>query len=759
MPFTFVTPAIAISNIKMQWRQQYVTSGANKKMAGIIPSGIYRGLNLTTNVANNTISVVADAVHLDHLAVYETEDGFSLTFRDAANTIYTLTLTDPGLLSQTIVITMFLDYQEGKDTSATFIAYTLAEYNALSAGLRGELIVLGTVVNPASSNLISASAITPARRTVASFNQSLLAWRPLTINTGFERSPDNHVITGGEVEGWAFTDHWKTNSSDVASGTRCVEFNVPSAATYSENMKHYVGAGTIAGQKIMVKGLKKVVSAATGGTGQITVGYTAADGGSASEQTSTFIINATDGSYQDISNIFTAPAGAEVVKYVGISLTAAVYGSSGAKLRVDNLRAFLEPVSAEDMQQLNDNRLRLATFGGLSLEDVNSTSYGDLGALFLFKKNLPNTTEGEVQLLRKDGSTGASPAWSLGGRLINLGSSLIDSEANALLPRIDLPVSTATDTDYTLLLKATPSGARAIRLYLGTTGRFVLTSNFVWSNTQWTKDINGSQSSIMYLNGDELGAYWQESSNDLVAPEPPLFNLIQKRQYDIGIGGILDNFDTNIHRFRRTGYHYRDDFMGPLGSLYSSSNGSDGTCDKSSRPNAMYVQSGTAAKAYFRGLLDLTSFYKQSVVTFYARVMFGDAANGKRKFGLADGSDNLHVGFYQDNSTANVFAIGVGDYAGTGSGTGIDTFFKPTFDTYYYYLVHSSGSPGFNRTRWWISTTEDFNAGTVLSGSETVGGTQSALVLRPYFSTEEISATQPSITIDYWEGWSVLRDS
>src|SRR5580704_1691563 len=171
MPFTFVSPAISISNVKVKWREQYGSAAFNTKLGGIIPAGIYRGLTLGTSGSNNSVTVIPDPVHGDHLAVYETSDVYSLTYRDMSDTTYTLALTDSSLLSQTLVIAIIAAYEPGSDTTASFIAYTLTEYNALSAAAQAALVVLGTVVNPASSTLVT--TITADRRSIASFNPSL----------------------------------------------------------------------------------------------------------------------------------------------------------------------------------------------------------------------------------------------------------------------------------------------------------------------------------------------------------------------------------------------------------------------------------------------------------------------------------------------------------------------------------------------------------------------------------------------------------
>ncbi len=513
MSLTFISPAISSSNIKMKWREQYVTSGLNKKAAGVVASGIYRGFSLGVSGSNNTVTVVPDSTHQDHLAVYETADGFSLTIRDASNATYSLALTDASLYSQTVLITIFADYQEGSDTTATFAAYTLAEFAALSASLRSEIIVLGTVVNPAASNTISAGSITSDGRTVASFNQSALLWRPLLINTGFERALDGRVITGSEVEGWVATSSWQITSSDVSTGIRCIEYNPGTSGTKSEHFRQYIGIGCVAGQQILVKISKKIIGAASGGTGQLVVGYTGSDGGSASESTSAIVINSTDGSYQTSSVYFVVPSGAICITYIGFSISSAVYGTSGVKIRIDNLSALLQPLTIDDQLSVFNKRLRQTFASSVVVEDVASTSYSDNAALLSFLKSAP-TTEGTLSLQRKDGDYTSSkqpPALQLDGRIISLGEKLLSTSADALKARITAPISTAGGATYTLLQEHAQDGETTgtytnpvLRIYCNPAGHIEITNNAVWGGTTWSRDVSGQDSSILILKKDGL---------------------------------------------------------------------------------------------------------------------------------------------------------------------------------------------------------------------------------------------------------------
>ena len=502
MPFTFVTPSISNTLLKVRWKEQYGSAGFNKKLYGIVPHGIYRGLTLGASGSNNTVTVVPDTTYQDHLAVYETADGYSITLRDDANTTYSLDLSDASLLGQTVVITVFVEYVEGASSSAVFIAYTLTEYNGLSASLKKELLVLGTVVNPGAGNTISSSSITEDRRTFAAFNMPLAAWRPLLGNTGFERSPSTGEIIGTEVEGWSSTGKWEPSSIDVGSGTRCIQYNATATGgSQTESVYQYIGTSVTAGQKILVRLSKKVVGASSAGNGLVKVGYTGSDGGSASEQTSTFVITATDASYSSTDYYFTVPAGAITLKYIGFGISAGNYASTGIKVRVDSVQAYLQPSAVELPVDQVDDRYRALAVAGLTFAEAAETSYGDRGAFMRFSRNVP-TSEGKVSIQRRDQNyTGGllAPALSLDGRVIDVGNRILGSAANRELPRFHSPHDS---TSFTLIFESALSGESTggytqpvSRKYVGSNGYTFWTLNARWDGgtSLWNKDVTGQE--------------------------------------------------------------------------------------------------------------------------------------------------------------------------------------------------------------------------------------------------------------------------
>src|SRR4030067_453836 len=73
----------APDEVTVRYKEPYITRGLNAKSVGNTAAGIYRGFRLALNGASLTVTIEADATTQDHVAVYETDTGFSLTLRKA----------------------------------------------------------------------------------------------------------------------------------------------------------------------------------------------------------------------------------------------------------------------------------------------------------------------------------------------------------------------------------------------------------------------------------------------------------------------------------------------------------------------------------------------------------------------------------------------------------------------------------------------------------------------------------------------------
>ena len=101
---------IAPTFVKMRWKEQYASEGLNRKFAGIITPGIYRGFTIGADGADLSVVIDPDPTTNDHSAVYESSDGFSVTVRDDASGSIVLDLTSmaPGSGTVTVVVVVFV---------------------------------------------------------------------------------------------------------------------------------------------------------------------------------------------------------------------------------------------------------------------------------------------------------------------------------------------------------------------------------------------------------------------------------------------------------------------------------------------------------------------------------------------------------------------------------------------------------------------------------------------------------------------------
>ena len=167
----------ADAEIKMRWREPYVTEGPNKKLAGVVPRGIYRGFSLGFHGSNMLVRVSVDPDKGDHVAVYETDTGMTTRYSmrvELTGGDFTLDLTPWP--SQLVYIAIYAEYSTLGTTAASLRVYTEAEY--AGAAEKDELVILGTVQVPALGNPV------PATSLLRIFERTLGAMRLGTLSRG-----------------------------------------------------------------------------------------------------------------------------------------------------------------------------------------------------------------------------------------------------------------------------------------------------------------------------------------------------------------------------------------------------------------------------------------------------------------------------------------------------------------------------------------------------------------------------------------------
>ena len=203
------------SSVRMKWREPYVTEGINKKMAGIDPRGIYRGFRLNTNVAALSVTVSGDVVKADHLAVYESTTGYSISVRRTGGDF---TLNLGAYPATTVYIAIYVVYATLTTTQAVLRIYTAAEYAI--AVEKPDLVVLGQVVVP-GAGLVADTAIVSFDR-VEPWNQeapNVKQWYPIILNS--QLSYEDQSFTKTLAPNVTF-DHYPPGANWVVRGSNKV---------------------------------------------------------------------------------------------------------------------------------------------------------------------------------------------------------------------------------------------------------------------------------------------------------------------------------------------------------------------------------------------------------------------------------------------------------------------------------------------------------------------------------------------------------
>ena len=462
MPVTLTT--LSNSLIKVRWKEPYASESLNRKLTGAIAPGVYRGLLLGVSASALSVDLSPDPITGDHVAVQEDSSGFSTTFTDDTSGVFTLDLTSYAT-NDIVVITLVLSYSVGVDTAAEFRGYTLAEYNALSAATQRSLVVLGTVLRPASG-IIPSTNIVWDRRSLPFQNRAdgLIPWSPLIRNGGFELGETNGTYRHA-------SPFWKTSSSngnflirpvttEAKTGFKSLEITTSASGVVTVTIQQDLWMPVVAGRYVMGRLWKKAIQAATGSpTGTLRFVFGDQNGSSDVNEDLVFAIDSIDGSFVEFDGIVQVPTGYSLLKSVQI-VVAGTYGASGPCIRFDDVQAWSQG-SAGNWLDVRDTRVAEGAFGDLFVGPQNS-----------FANNAVKLSSDGTNLIverRNESSTQTPPAISIQAR-------------------------TTGGITYTLVFQSLPSGVPGYRKYVSSTGRMIETINASWSNGSnlWTKDVNGT---------------------------------------------------------------------------------------------------------------------------------------------------------------------------------------------------------------------------------------------------------------------------
>jgi hypothetical protein len=533
------------SEIKVRFKEPFLTAGLDQKQARVQPRGTYRGFRLATGPAMN-VTLVAETASNQHVAVYETADGYSLRIARTGN--YNLNLT--ALASKTVVLAIFADYTLNSNTRAEVRAYELSPVDEFTgAAERSELVVLGTVVVPA------AGLITDFDYTYRTFAwedqaQDSREWVQFIENGGFEMALVAPITpAAGDVTIDEAVPGWDTHSSIGMGLAGGITAEISSAQYHTGRNSFHLHMSGLAGQlaflryagvaqvrpgqlvkaSVWVKGIKlnPGPTAAPGILG-LYLAFLKADGTSAGTSFVSTPSLTGDFGWIELFDIITAPALSVAVNFLLI-YDDNNHNSTG-DLYFDDARMWLEvdPVSQDSVgqEELNQGSKRLEVLDilprpqGLSLATTIARMVRLRGAGY---------SAGVTKLLMSCRDTATYFALRLlhGGLqvdrdILGLGADFIGAAADGALPRVQAPVPAAATAKFILLWEATDQAGRgSTRLYASSgAGAFafesiLFTVNARWTGTQWERDY---ASTATRLDFSKAGIYFY--AYEVTSPSP-----------------------------------------------------------------------------------------------------------------------------------------------------------------------------------------------------------------------------------------------
>lgn len=488
--------------IHSKWKEQFASSSLNKRPVGVVAPGIYRGLILEADplLGDRTVVVATDPVKIDHVAVYETSDGFSVNYRDATTGDITLDLS--GFASVTVVVALFISYEVGADTAGTFRVFGDTEFDALATAVRDELVVLGTVVVPASG-AIAAGSITLDRRTLASANiqQGTIQQAPIIRNGSFELAEDSAIyrdsavfweksITGG-------IGVWRTVSADSNSGLKCIQLETsttPVTGRLTQELGTVIEEGTVLTVKVAVKQLQTVIS----GDFRLFFDWGGADGSVLS--TTNLNLNAgVDVGWREISTFIAVPAGVFSLRAAGVDVNTLLPSSTGQFARIDDLNILIEPLDPQFPYPFSDENRSQVSTTAVVVNDANAGALSSKAAVLRYDATTPST-EGTLEVEPRDNND-LPPALGLMGRVLGLGDGLRSVVGDAIKARVASTPAVGGVSTYTLMWESVIGGTQGARFYVKDTGDYILTANARWTGSDWTKDVGGTSAVKASLTG------------------------------------------------------------------------------------------------------------------------------------------------------------------------------------------------------------------------------------------------------------------
>lgn len=476
----------AAAEIKMRYREPFLTAGLNEKQAVNRPPGTYRGFRLGIGGGDNVVTATADVTNSDHVAVYETGSGFSLALRKTGGD-FNLDLSGlVDVVDKTWVLCIFADYAIGVTTSAVIRAYELSPVDEFTiAPENPELIVLGTVfIEANNADPFLASEVNHDFRRMAWMVETVdsVTWQPLVRNGGFELSYDNSsgAFDRASAHWRRFSSspsdaEWKTNDTDPRTGRVALEWNSLATATIVNGLaSQELRCPVVAGQLFKFQFYKKNLLVPTAGSQVFRLQWKNNVGDDVGSSSFTIDTSGVDGSYVKVEGVVAAITGAFFLHSVEFVASSVSYGAIASAILFDDVQVWAEGFALDTGPQ-NDVR-------GSGIPDLAGSSV----VLYPPNFNFMATSTKALVLLENGGNArGQDSKGSL---------RILDAEGRA--QAIEQPLTGSTDT-YTLLHEAWTyaTSDSGVREYVTPGGELHRTVNAKFSNTSgmWTKDDNGTK--------------------------------------------------------------------------------------------------------------------------------------------------------------------------------------------------------------------------------------------------------------------------
>jgi hypothetical protein len=495
----------ADSEFNMRYKEPFITGGLNRKFAVAVPRGIYRGFRIEVDpgAGDRTVQISEDTTGNDHVAIYLTATGYALTLRrDTGDFLLDLS----GFSSVTVILAIYASYAVGATTVAYLRAYTEAEYAAASE--KNELVILGKVDVPGVGNPVTLPMISDSMRTVPwqSIGEGAIPWVPLHRNAGFEWADTAGAPYTFSAAYWRAVIQSGTatlvpSSSDPHSGDKCMVLDYTSGTVAFLLYQSELMIPVEENQQIRIQLYKKMVNAATFGTLTIETWFFDTSGSWVAGP----VINldtAVDGAYEEIDEIVRVPSGSNVTHLASIYITGTglTFGASGAAIRFDDFQVWVQTSSLNVNLDRDSKSDVMANSVILRHQDDD---WGDRGGQPLLRTRNQN----KLRIDRADEKSGSAVtpiSLELFGQLLDLGSNLLNSQAQMHTPRITTPLLEAT-TLYTLLWEIEDPAATAIapvRIYAFSSinGGLAIVYNASWDGSNWNQD-DATKASVFHSMG------------------------------------------------------------------------------------------------------------------------------------------------------------------------------------------------------------------------------------------------------------------